>query len=573
MITTNLLKMSIVIQKQIISNVYDVIMGLQEKNANISKPDLKLKGEENDEKVVEYQKLLNSVELQWSDFVEQAIGDDDTLGTYAKLLKAVDAMDKPMDLAIQFSTIRGQFVNSEDKFINLLVEAGFEEGEDYQKITVENDKIEEELLFFSYRCLKAFVLDKDDKNMLRALLLGEEIYGMYKVYSSTFAKKPSPKTHWMVIEQLGDFDGAIKNALDDLNNPETVLKIITGTKKSLKTHMSDMKKKPAHWGNIIIPMTAAVYMSALDDVKRMMLTLKESIFDGYKTEKKASIKKANPDNKDALTGIKWEFKALSSGIAIDPTCKQLSYDDLVVKVKEFWLGTLAQKYTPLKKRSHEEYLEYVKELEALREERAGYFSAIKYNAIHCTKVAEKAKRLSKERKSTTKGKKSTPKTSVNVLNKYATDGSDTETKKTKSKSKKDEPEVEEEAKAKPTKSKAKKGKKDESDAEEEEKPKSTKSKKVDFEEEEEKPKSTKSKAKKGKKDDSDAEEEDEKPKSTKSKSKKSKKDDSDAEEEEEKPKSTKSKAKKSKKAESEAESEVESDEEMVESEVDYNSES
>lgn len=507
--------MSIVIQKQIISNVCDLIVDLQEKEAQLDVPDAKLKGDENAEKVAEYNKLLNSVQLSWSEFVEKTIGDDDNMGTYAKLITATEAMDKPLELAIQFNTIRGQFVSSEDKFINLLIEAGFEEGEDYQKITVENEKIEEELLFFSYRCLKTFVLDKDEKNMLRALLIGEEIYRMYKIYSESFAKKASPKTHWMVVEQTGGFDGAIGSARETLHDPETVLKIVTGSKKSIKKHMQEMKKNPDNWGKVIIPMTEAIYASALDDVKRMVDTLKQNVFDAYKKSVKAAIKKSKPDDKKALTGIVWMFKTLSTGIAIDPTCKDLDYDDIIVKVKEFWLNTLSQTYTPLKKRSHKEYLECISELEKSRSERYGYFSAIKNNAIHCAKMIEKAKKLGKERKSATKGKKKDPKTTYAATKHgYATGGSDAEEENPK-KNKKDESDVEEEN-PKKSESKAKKNaKKADSD---EEKPKKAK-KKADSDEEE-KPKVKKSAkkvviAEKEPKDDSDSEEDEPKAKPVK----------------------------------------------------------
>ncbi len=418
---------SIVIQKQVISEVYDFIEALNKDN----------------------------IQLQWADFVEKSVGDDENMLAYLKLLNTIQTMDVPLDLAAHFAWIRGQFANSEDKFIGQLIDAGHEEGEDFQKITVENDRIQEELLFFSYRCIKTFVLDKKDQKMLRALLIGEEIYRMYKIYSVPFAKKPSIKTHWMAVEQIGGFDGSLETYTDDLNNPKAIIKIFTGNAKSMAKQMEEIKFKPKKWGRIIIPASEAVYMNAVDDTKRLIATLKESVFDDYKITVKARIKKETQSVKNP-TGIKWGFKALTSCIIIDPTCKDLDYEDIVNNVKEFWLNTLAQAHTPLQGRSHEEYLELVERLETDRVKRFGYFSAIKYNAIHVDKLLTQAKMLAKEQKNFEKKAKAAiqEETQEETESKhgYATAGSEAEEKSASE----EVEEVEEEKPKKQAKSKSKK---------------------------------------------------------------------------------------------------------------------
>lgn len=427
LIDTNTTMSSIVIQKQIISDVRAFICILQKKNA----------------------------QLEWSEFIEKSMGDDENILAYLKMLNAIQTMDTPSDLAVQFNMIRGQFANSEDKFIDQLIESGHEEGDDYQKLTVVNERLEEDVLFLSYHCLKTFVLDKDDKKMLRALLIGEEVYRMYKIYSTPFAKKTSLKTHWMAVEQLeesSETPSAVSNCIDALNNPKIILRFITGNQKTMAKQILDMEMNPENWGKIIVPATEAVYVNALDDVKRLVTILKESMFDDYKASVKAKLKSA----KEKTTGIKWEFRILTSCIAIDPNCTQLSHDDVITRVKEFWLGTLAQKHTPLKNRSHEEYLELVAELEAARAKRFGYFNALKYNAIQQNKVLAEIKRLTKEREQTKKvtNKKETT-VEPKITHGYTTGGSDVEDEsKEESVAEEAEEEPKPEPKAKPAKKKS-----------------------------------------------------------------------------------------------------------------------
>lgn len=342
-------------------------------------------------------------QLLWPEFVEKSLGDEDAVLNYLKLLNGVQFMDKPSELSIQFSLIRGQFANSEDKMVEQLIESNFEEGSDYIKIMSKRDTLEEEILYMSYRCLKAFVLDKNDKNMMLALMIGEEIYSLYKNYMHQFAKIPSVKHEWMIIEYMAPYknEPSFGRYAEALNNPPSLLRILTGSSGIMDKYQRQIKENPEEWGRVIIPRTKAIYENALHDVGNLKKRLMTDLFNDYKNKMKEQFKKSNPKG-NAPDGFKWEFKIGATCIGIDPECKFLSHERTIRRIKSFWLETLSQAHMPLKKMSHEEYLEKIAELEEERITRAGFFSAVKADSIYKEYLTEMKRLDAKARRETIK---------------------------------------------------------------------------------------------------------------------------------------------------------------------------
>lgn len=459
--------MSIAIQNQVISEIQEFIVDITEKEQ----------------------------ELGWCEFVDKAAGDNEHLLAYLPILKSVDAMEEPLELMVQFSTLRGQFANSEDKFINKLIESEFEDGKDYCAIDVDNEQFTEHLLFLSYNCLKTFIIDREDKKMMRALMIGELMYDMYKTYSKSFGKTVSSKTHYMILEQLGGFSKTLEKTHDEMDKPEKVVAIITGSKAIINKHLAAMKKNPENWGTIIIPPTKAMYINALDDTKRIAKHVNDTIVKIYKDDIRAQTKAKKAKNKDdktiksPTTSKAWGVAVKSTSIMVNESNTGISIDSIIDRIKSYFVSLLGQKHINITKMTHDEYLECVAKLESERLERSGYFSAIRANAIHFGKVADlkkaEAKVIADKEKAEKKAKKGDGIKSslVATPNGFETDGSadEKETKKGKAASKKVDTIEEEEEKPKSKsatkkdkpvrKASAKKASKVESD-EEEEKPKS-----------------------------------------------------------------------------------------------------
>ena len=469
--------MSIAIQNQVISEIQQFIVDITEKEQ----------------------------ELTWSEFVDKAAGDNDHLLAYLPILKSIDAMDEPLELMVQFSTLRGQFANSEDKFINKLVEAEFEDGKDYCAIDVDNEQFTEHLLFLSYNCLKTFIIDLEDKPMMRALMIGELMYDMYKTYSKSFGKTVSSKTHYMILEQLGGFGKTLEKTHIEMDKPEKVVAIITGSKAIINKHLAAMKKNPENWGNIIIPPTKAMYINALDDTKRIAKHVNDTIVKIYKDDIRAQVKAKKAKNKDdktikaPTTSKAWGVAVKSTSIMVNESNTGISIDSIIERIKAYFVSLLGQKHINITKMTHDEYLECVANLESERLERVGYFSAIRANAIHFGKVADLKKAEAKVKSDKEKAEKKSKKgdgiksSLVATPNGFETEGSadEKDAKKSKATSKKAAKieTVEEEKPAR--KSRAKKASKVESDDEEEEKPapksRAKKAAKVESDDEEAKP--------------------------------------------------------------------------------------
>lgn len=470
--------MSIAIQNQVISEIQEFIIDITEKEQ----------------------------ELTWSEFVDKAAGDNEHLLTYLPILKSIDAMDEPLELMVQFSTLRGQFANSEDKFINKLVESEFEDGKDYCAIDVDNEQFTEHLLFLSYNCLKTFIIDREDKKMMRALMIGELMYDMYKTYSKSFTKSVSAKTHYMIVEQLGGFSKPIEKTHAEMDKPEKVVTIITGSKATMNKQLATMKKDPENWGAVIIPPTKAMYINALDDTKRIAKHVNDTIVKVYKDDIRAQTKAKKAKNKDdktiksPTTAKAWGVAVKSTSIMVNESNDGIAIDNIIDRIKAYFVSLLGQKHINITKMTHDEYLECVAKLEAERLERAGYFSAIRANAIHFGKIADLKKAEAKVKADKEKAEKKDKKgdgiksSLVATPNGFETEGSadEKDAKKSKATSKKAAKieTVEEEKPAR--KSRAKKASKVESDDdEEEEKPapksRAKKAAKVESDDEEAKP--------------------------------------------------------------------------------------
>ena len=450
--------MSIAIQNQVISEIQQFIVDITEKEQ----------------------------ELIWSEFVDKAAGDNEHLLAYLPILKSVDAMDEPLELMVQFSTLRGQFANSEDKFINKLIESEFEEGKDYCTIDVDNEQFTEHLLFLSYNCLKTFIIDREDKKMMRALMIGELMYDMYKTYSKSFRKPVSTKTHYMILEQLGGFCRTLEKTHIEMNKPEKVVAIISGSKSIINNHLAAMKKNPENWGTIIIPPTKAMYINAIDDTRRIAKHVNNTIVKIYKADRRAQIKDKKAKNKDdksiraPTTSKSWGVSAKSTSIMVNESITDISINSIIERIKAYFVSLLGQKHINITKMTHDEYLECVANLESERLERVGYFSAIRANAIYFGKVAAHKRAEAKVKSDKESAEKRAKKVDgiksslVATPNGFETDGSadEKETKKGKAASleaaKVETIEEEEEKPAR--KPRAKKATKVESDDEEEKAP-------------------------------------------------------------------------------------------------------
>jgi hypothetical protein len=307
--------------------------------------------------------------------------------------------------------------------------------------------------------------------MLRSLLIGEEIYGIYKAYSRKFIKGPSLKTHWMLIEQLADFNYTMSNHRERLNNPKSVLRFISGSYGFIASQLAEIDSCPKFWGRVIIPPTQAIYSTALEDIKRMNNHLKDTIFHVYQRTTKDEFRKNN-NNEHISAGHEWGFLVKSTYIMIDSGCQELNYEEIINSIKEFWLNTLAQAHAPLKNRTHEEYLAYVDELEEIRTQRFGFFSAIKQDAIYQAVELERAKKLAKLQKQKDKEAKKDKKDKKESKESEAEESDNEQPKKSKSTKRvvKDDSGDEQPKKSKSTKRVVK----DDSDDEQPKKSKSTK---------------------------------------------------------------------------------------------------
>lgn len=410
----------------------------------------------------------SNIDLSWADFVDKIAGDNDHLLAYLPLLKSISAMDTPFELMVQFNTLRGQFANSEEKMANLLAESDFIDGQDYCLIEVDNEKFSETLMFISYNCLKLFVMDKNDLPTTRAMVLGEQMYSMYKGYSKQFTKVvTTTKTHYMIVEQKIISSVAIKAYAKGLGYPEKIILLITGNAAHMKKTMDAMKNCPADWGNVIVPVTQAIYADAKDDIKRIVDHVIASVVkpykDGVRMRIKAEAKAKNDKSLKAPTSAQgWGCIARINCIIISSTNKIITFthDDVVQCIKEHFVCMAAQKHVSISKLSHDEYLECIADLEAKRGQIPGRFSAIRANAIYFNQLTEAKKveakaeaKLKKDQKNEAKlnGEDIQAHLAPTTSNGYETTGSDGE------KEDKPEPVVAEkkDAKAKSTKAKAK----------------------------------------------------------------------------------------------------------------------
>lgn len=413
----------------------------------------------------------SDIELNWVEFVDKIAGDNDNLLAYLPLLKSIPAMDTPFELMVQFNTLRGQFANSEEKMANLLAGSEFIDGQDYCMIDVDNEKFTETLLFISYNCLKLFVMDKNDMSMTRAMILGEQMYNMYKDYSKKFAKAvPTPKTHYMIVEQKKIASKVLQTQVRDLGMPEKIILLIMGNAASMKKTMDDMKQNPSDWGDVIVPATTAIYASAKDDVKRIIDHINTSIIKPYKDNVRTRMKSKakaenNKDIKAPASTIGWGCILRVSCIIVSSTNKTITFthDDVVQSIKEYYINMLAQKHVSISKMSHSEYLECITELEAQREQNPGRFSAIRANAIYYNELLEakkiEAKKDAKAKKEQNDSGDQDDTIEVHTeptTNGYETNGSDAETESKPDPEPESKADSEPESKAEPTDAEKKK---------------------------------------------------------------------------------------------------------------------
>jgi hypothetical protein len=373
--------------------------------------------------------IAENSKLSWTEFVDKVAGANEHMLLYLPLLKSIPAMDNPFELMIQFNTLRGQFASSEQKMCNLLVENEFIEDQDYCLLDVDNEKFTETLMFISYNCIKLFVMDNQDTRMTHALILGEQMYDKYKSYSKSFLKALSPKTHYMMIEQKSfDVENATAKCVKAFGNPKVIIVSITGTLPNMVKKIAEFQKNPKCWGEVIIPLTKAMFSSALDDTARIADYVTETLVKPYKSETRIQLKTrkvATPTN-----SVAWGCVVRSTHMIVSPTHPSISFThaDFVQCVKECFVKTLAQKHISIKNFSSDEYLDCVKDLEEERIKNTGRYSAIKANSIYFKQLCH-SKRVIKHAESIAKKnlngvfKRIIPTTMVTASNGYETNGS------------------------------------------------------------------------------------------------------------------------------------------------------
>jgi hypothetical protein len=385
----------------------------------------------------------SDIELSWAEFVDKIAGDNDHLLAYLPLLKAIPAIETPFELMVQFNTLRGQFANSEEKMANLLAESDFIDGQDYCLIDVENEKFSETLMFISYNCLKLFVMDKNDLQMTRAMVLGEQMYSMYKDYSKKFTKVAlTSKTHYMIVEQKKISGIAIKAYAKSLGEPEKIILLVVGNAATMKKTMDAINESPSEWGDIIVPVTKAIYANAKDDIKRIVDHVIASVVKPYKDSVRMRIKadakaKNDKDLKAPTSSDGWGCIVRVNCMIISSNNKTITFthDEVTQCIKEHFVYMLAQKHMNISKLSHDEYLECITDLEAKREQSPGRFSAIRANAIYFNQLTEAKKaeakadaKIKKDQKDATKlnGEEIQAHLAPTTSNGYETTGSDGE---------------------------------------------------------------------------------------------------------------------------------------------------
>lgn len=402
--------------------------------------------------------FTQNIQLKWCEFVDKVVGDNDHFLSYLPLLKCIPAMDQPFELMVQFNTLRGQFAASEQKMSNLLTDVQFTDGQDYCTIDVDNEKFTESLMFISYNCLKLFVMDTQDTKMIRALILAEQMYSMYKPYGKTFLKKHSPKTHYMIIEQTKDFGCTIARYVKSMDNPKKIIVCVSGTLLNMQKFIEDdLNKHSERWGKVIVPLTKAIFATALDDTSRIAKHLTETYAVPYKARMRIEMKEKK--QKVPTDSVSWGYIARSGFMIVNSNNPMVpfTHEDFVQCIKEYFVNTLAQKHVSIRDFTHTEYLDCIKELEEERIKKSGYFSAIKANTIYFNEILDARKALKKEeadaKKAAKLGTTGTVRTTiVSTPNGYETNGSESESA-TKSDKKVDE---EESKPAEKTKSSGKK---------------------------------------------------------------------------------------------------------------------
>lgn len=396
--------------------------------------------------------MAEEEQLDWVNFIKKTVGNNDQLCEFIQILYTIPAMMHPNELKVNFELIRGQFSNSEDKFINMLIESNFTNEQDYCKIDVENEKFSETKLYLSYNCLKLFIMDRNDSNMLRSIIWGEQIFNQYKNYNKIATKKESTKTHFMIIEQKQVYkEGAVLNNWNALSNPKTFIRILAGSKKVMdaylvliknqiesksKSNNEDDAKPKKVWGKIIVPCIKAIFVDASDDINHIKKHVSQVLLDEYKNKIKSDIKaKKAKDKKCKLTAPKkteeWGV-VISTSIMMVNDKKNVSFthNDIVKCIKEYFINLLAREHTNISTLSHDEYLQKFNELEQARNKNFGYFSALKSNAIEFKNISIIKKLQEKEHKLKAKNDKNQEKeATVNPApseNGYETDGSNVE---------------------------------------------------------------------------------------------------------------------------------------------------
>ncbi len=463
----------------------------------------------------------NNLQLEWFEFVQYVAGDNEHLMAYIPILRSISASECSTELSVKFDTIRGQFASSEEKMIGLLTTAEFTEGTDFCSIdVVTSDKLNETVLFLSYRCIKLFVMDRNDAHMTRAMMIGEQLYNTYQAYSKAFIKERPARTHYIIVEQRSTkLSTTLATYAKTMLPTEFTLIIRTGTVDSLSKFQETMVKDGNEWGKVIVPMTRAIFSDASEDTNRMADHVTQALVKPYKDRVRAELKAKGKAQGKPITApkttVEWGCMIRSTFIMLmdNHQHRPFTYDQLVDCVKEQFLANLAQQHVSIDGLSHKKYLKCVEHWEAEREEQAGRFSALRANAAIQFKITQKQKAIDREiakaKKVETKEKKVAAAVPLEPVRTHGaeTSGSDNE-HVPKDESVDDRPElieeeveledeVEEKVKPKGKPSKAKKAPKEkvEDDSEPEVKPKE----KVEEESEEEpevKPKGKPSKAKK-----------------------------------------------------------------------------
>ncbi len=365
-------------------------------------------------------RIATKEQIDWMGLIEEIAGDNEHLMNYLPILKCIESINQPFELSVHFNTIKGQFASSESKMVNLLTEANFVSEIDF--CIIESDSDSE--LFMNYNCLKLYIMDRADINMIKALILGEQIYSMYKGSPIEIKISTHPRTHIMIVEQSKYDSKSMDKTAKELGYPPAILAIYVGTKKNLLAKHEVIKKDDTHkYGNVIVPPTYSIYANGLTDAMRISRHLTETLGDPYKLNLRKSLAKGDkaPTKTEA-----WGFVFKSSMFGVNPEKKvPFTFDDIVKETKSIFIQMLAQQHVDTYELSDVEYYQCIDKWEAKRKERSGYFSALKTHSTRIEYIKLQTKKANRGKKTgrSTRATIPTPTVVPTTTNGYETDGS------------------------------------------------------------------------------------------------------------------------------------------------------